>query len=332
MMNKEQQEQSPVAVVDVSDINQETADKLLEAASTLGFVFIEGSNFTQSDVSEAFRLSKEFFELPYEQKNQVPIGPDNYGYSAMNVENLDPDVHAKGDPKEAFNFGEFRHGELPHKVPDFFQQRMDKLEALQSKCHDLSVQLLKLLGMGLKIEGGDSGWFANRHRKEAESESILRFLYYPGQKKTDPQEVIRAGAHTDYGTLTLLFQKKDQDGLEILSPLTKKWTPVPFLPAKDDNSPPPLIVNIADLLSFWTRGVLKSAIHRVKFPLRVQETGQDRYSIVYFCHPENTSLLEPVPSPLVSNITGRGADTNDEIMTAKQYLDKRLAATYGWKY
>ncbi|KAA8904305.1 hypothetical protein TRICI_005531 [Trichomonascus ciferrii] len=322
--------ENPVAVVDVSEINQATADRLVEAASTLGFVFIEGSAFTQKDVDEAFDLSKRFFELPVEQKNQVPIDESNYGYSAMNVENLDPDSHVKGDPKEAFNFGQFQNGELPHKVPDFFQQNIDQVQALQSKCHQLSIRLLKLLGMGLKIEN-DPDWFADRHRPDAKSESILRFLYYPGQKKTDPQEVIRAGAHTDYGTLTLLFQKKDQDGLEILSPVTKKWTPVPFLPAKDSQSCPPLIVNIADLLSFWTAGVLKSAIHRVKFPPRVQQTGQDRYSIVYFCHPENTTLLEPVPSPIVSAVKGRGAN-NSDLLTAKQHLDKRLAATYGWKY
>ena len=43
---------------------------------------------------------------------------------------------------------------------------------------------------------------------------------------------------------------------------------------------PPLVVNIGDLLSYWTAGLLKSTIHRVKFP-KAQELGQDRYSIVF---------------------------------------------------
>ena len=44
---------------------------------------------------------------------------------------------------------------------------------------------------------------------------------------------------------------------------------------------PPLVVNIGDLLSYWTAGLLKSTIHRVKFPAKAQELGQDRYSIVF---------------------------------------------------
>lgn len=320
-----------MAVVDVSEINQETADKLVEAASTLGFIFIEGSGFTKQDIDGAFDLSKRFFELPFEEKNQVPIDPSNHGYSAMNVENLDPQYNTKGDPKEAFNFGNFVNGRPEKPIPKFFENNIDQLSELEQKCHALSSRLLTLLGLGLKIETG-SEWFADRHKANEPSGSILRFLFYPGQKKTDPQEQVRAGAHTDYGSLTLLFQKEGEDGLEILSPITKQWTPVPFLAPKDANSAPPIIVNIADLLSFWTAGVLKSSIHRVKFPKKAQETGQDRYSIVYFCHPSDATLLEPVPSPIVAQVKNRGANREGQkVLTAQEHLQKRLAATYGWK-
>ena len=63
---------------------------------------------------------------------------------------------------------------------------------------------------------------------------------------------IRAGAHSDYGSLTLLFQRASQPGLEILSP-ANSWSPVPVSPSGTENdSFPPILVNIGDvcLLNF----------------------------------------------------------------------------------
>lgn len=210
-----------------------------------------------------------------------------------------------------------------------------QVDYLWKKCHETGEKILKLLAKGLKIDESKGGenWFVDRHQVDKESGSILRFLYYPGQKKQDPETVIRAGAHTDYGTVTLLFQKPNEEGLEIFSPVTKKWTPVLFVPSKDPKYAPPLIVNIADLLSFWTAGILKSTIHRVKFPASVQASGKDRYSIVYFLHPQNSVPLEPIPSAIVAAVPNRGsnAQKDGEFITAHEHLEKRLAATYGWK-
>ena len=58
-------------------------------------------------------------------------------------------------------------------------------------------------------------WFASRYASDSESGSTFRLLHYPCQKSLNPESVIRAGAHTDYGSMTLLFQKENQDGLEI---------------------------------------------------------------------------------------------------------------------
>ena len=55
----------------------------------------------------------------------------------------------------------------------------------------------------------------------------------------------------------------------------------PIIPSTIEKMAPPLVVNIGDLLSYWTAGLLKSTIHRVKFPAKAQELGQDRYSIVF---------------------------------------------------
>jgi isopenicillin N synthase-like dioxygenase len=98
----------------------------------------------------------------------------------------------------------------------------------------------------------------------------------------------------------------------------------------------PLIVNIADQLCYWTNGHLKSTIHRVRFPRELLDKGKDRYSIVLFAHPSDETLLEPVPSKIISQVKGRGAshymEKNGVALTAVQHSTNRLNSTYSKRY
>jgi len=155
----------------------------------------------------------------------------------------------------------------------------------------------------------------------------------PEHSDYEPEIDVRAGAHSDYGTVTLLFQRRSQPGLEIFTP-TSTWSPVPITPSGTEIDPlPPILINIGDLLSYWTNGLLKSTVHRVVFPQATRRGGQDRYSIAYFCHPANETDLVPVPSELVRRKAGEdGCDGGEgrRVMTAEEHLNSRLAATYGW--
>lgn len=330
-------------VVDISQINEITAEELLDAATSQGFLFVEGHGLSAQEVAEIFDISKAFFELPAEYKLKYLIDDTNSGYTDFGGENLDPITQKKGDPKEGFNFSRlnFITGEQPREIPDWFtedENRIALVRKMSIQLYHLTIRILRLLAIGLKIEDVDgvtgTEWFDSRFAPDKPSGTTFRFLHYPGQKSLNPEGVIRAGAHTDYGSMTLLFQQENQEGLEILSPVSKKWEAVPYVPAnpKFIGESAPLVINIADQLSYWTGGLLRSTVHRVKFPPKVQETGQDRYSIVFFSHPNNDTLLEPVPSDLVRSITGRGANKEKVPITAKQHLDKRLAATYKWNY
>lgn len=146
-----------------------------------------------------------------------------------------------------------------------------------------------------------------------------------------PEVDIRAGAHSDYGSVTLLFQQPSQPGLEILTP-ANTWAPVPVNPL--NQRVPPIVVNIGDLLSYWTNGLLKSTVHRVIFPKDARRGGEDRYSIAYFCHPLDEARLEAVPSRMVQDHFVKGGDAQakaERVLTAKDHLNMRLAATYGLK-
>ncbi|KAF3908388.1 hypothetical protein ABW21_db0200058 [Orbilia brochopaga] len=329
-----------IPVINVSQIDASTADKLVEAAATFGFIFIEleSTNISYDDVQRMFELSKQFFASPRSEKAKCAISENNKGWSSMLSETLDPEHQSRGDFKEALNFGEFADGKAQQPMPDALAADESYLSGFFDSCHNLCVRLLQLFAMGLNIDedAGGKDWFSERHNRSGPSGSILRLLHYPvipPEAGYVPEKDIRAGAHSDYGSITLLFQRPAQEGLEILS---KGWQPVPVHPeGVDTTRPPPILVNIGDLLSYWTGGYLKSTVHRVVVPPSASAGGEDRYSMAFFCHPVDTALLVPVPSALLRERgKKRGAmdaAAEGKAITAAEHLKGRLAATYGWK-
>jgi isopenicillin N synthase-like dioxygenase len=122
-------------------------------------------------------------------------------------------------------------------------------------------------------------------------------------------------------------------------------------PGAEDDPAPPILVNIGDLLSYWTNGLLRSTVHRVVFPssssaseggggllLDGESDSEPRYSIAFFCHPVGTTTLGPVPSERVkahvptdgAEWAARGAnpDVERKAITADEHLQMRLRATY----
>lgn len=140
------------------------------------------------------------------------------------------------------------------------------------------------------------------------------------------------------GSCTLLFQRVGQPGLEIRTP-EGTWAPVPVIPDGYNSAFPPILVNIADLLSYWTNGLLKSTVHRVIFPKEARRGGEDRYSIAYFCHPAHDTELVAIPSKVVQaqkDIEGTeigygGGANSKRAITASEHLINRLEATYGFR-
>lgn len=326
---------SSLEIVDVSEVNKASADELLAAATTQGFLFVEGHGFTPEEVKLMFDISRSFFDLPKDYKRKQRIDGSNRGYSEIGQESLDAKL-GKGDPKEAYNIdGSTISLEVLEKIlPDWFAedpQRLHHTHDIMLRLYVLSIKILRLLALGLEIEDSETekgvDWFVSKYKADSPSGTALRLLHYPGQKSLNPEAVIRAGAHTDYGSMTLLFQQENQEGLEIYLPVLKTWEAVPYVRSRKESEAAPLVVNIADQLSYWTGGLLRSTIHRVKFPPKVQESGQDRYLVVFFSHPSDDTLLVPVPSEKVCSAGGRGANKAERILTAGEHLQNRVKAS-----
>ncbi|TGO73711.1 hypothetical protein BELL_0338g00100 [Botrytis elliptica] len=327
-----------IPVIDISGSvpQSEVAKQLVDAAATFGFVYIKnlGKDIPVDAIDRTFELSRKFFSSPIEEKLPCKIANNNRGWSGMHTEKLDEKNQRVRD---------FVNGKAEQPLPPSLSPHESELNEFQLYCHKLCLKLLTLFAIGLEIDpaAGGSDWFSSRHHGGTTG-CILRLLYYPSlppNSDYQPDVDIRAGAHSDYGSITLLFQRPSQSGLEILPPSSSsepKWTPVPIQPPTTENDPsPPILVNIGDLLSHWTNNLLVSTVHRVIFPKSLPTEIADRYSIAYFCHPVGTTVLESVPSERVQKFgeaNGEIERKKGEKITADEHLIGRLKATYAGLY
>ena len=88
----------------------------------------------------------------------------------------------------------------------------------------------------------------------------------------------RCGEHSDYGTLTLLYQD-ELGGLEVKG-VEGGWIQADPLPGC-------LLVNVGDLLEVVSGGRYPATRHRVRVPEQELRRRTSRQSIVFFVHPDD---------------------------------------------
>ncbi|EUC57697.1 2OG-Fe(II) oxygenase family oxidoreductase, partial [Rhizoctonia solani AG-3 Rhs1AP] len=268
--------------------------------ANLGFLFIKNADVPSQDlVRDMFALSKEFFEgESLEEKEKVSVTVQNRGWIGNRQEALDTGGHPKGDLKEAFNLSKFTAGGQPMQP---LPPTLSKHSALP-KHYSYQTTIL-LLGMYTTANKAPfSGFYITRH------------LIYRMINARVKSEQVR--------TRTM----KSLGGLQLQLP-NGKWLDAPVV---DDA----VLVNIGDLFDFWSGGRYPSTVHRVALPTG-PEAGQARYSIAYFLHPTDDVLLSRIPikddtedQHARTSVYERFGVDADEKMTAREWLDRRLAPTY----
>eukprot|EP00882_Tetradesmus_deserticola_P026949 GHRQ01029774.1.p1 GENE.GHRQ01029774.1~~GHRQ01029774.1.p1 ORF type:complete len:192 (+),score=75.26 GHRQ01029774.1:466-1041(+) len=136
------------------------------------------------------------------------------------------------------------------------------------------MRLLRLLALSLALP---ADYFAPHFTHPMVA---LRPLHYTAEVSAPASGVFGAGAHSDYGMLTLLATD-EVPGLQVH--LDGSWQAVQPLAGA-------FIVNLGDMLERWTNGLFKSTLHRV-----INTTGQERYSIPFFFEPNFTTRVECLP-------------------------------------
>jgi len=279
------------------------------AYEEFGFCGIKQHGISDAVIDGAYSAIREFFALPLEQKQLSATGEGGArGYTQFGIETAKDNEHP--DLKEFWHVGrEMPEGEVHHRslfpniwpsqIPDFQARVYPLFEALDELGH----RVLEAIGQYLELPpdyfrvGGDVG------------NSILRPLHYPPIAERDTPS-LRAAPHEDINLITLLVGS-EEPGLEILT-RNGQWIPVDTLPGT-------IVVNIGDMMQRLTNHVLPSTTHRV-VNVPGAYTGQSRYSIPYFWHPNPDFEIATLPGC----ITPDNPNRYPESITADEYLTQRL--------
>ncbi|XP_045130714.1 UPF0676 protein C1494.01-like isoform X2 [Portunus trituberculatus] len=219
---------------------QRVAREIKSAFQDIGFVYLSNHGIPQGEIDEVFGVAEDFFTLEDSTKRRYLRGVQTIqGYTAPNQERL-TEVSNIQELRESFDIhtpdGTFPDQELASLRP--------ATRTLFEKCSTLSSRLLTAMAIALGLE---RSYFVKRHKGLAglKNSSSMRLLYYPALPADEGADegVTRCGAHTDYGTVTLLFQDT-RGGLEVKE-RGGSW--VSALPI-----PGTILVNAGDILQFWT--------------------------------------------------------------------------------
>jgi isopenicillin N synthase-like dioxygenase len=169
------------------------------------------------------------------------------------------------------------------------------IKSFQEELHSFALKLLECLAIAL---GLPKTQFTSQHNRGLPNFDNFELMHYPALPPQCVQEMPRhrISPHTDWGSITLLFQQ-DIGGLQVrpphytsptLSP-DEMWTDAPVF---NDM----VLVNIGDMMEFWTAGKFKSTWHRVTSNTvsNPQHGRIDRYCFAYFLHPNKDAVLIPI--------------------------------------
>jgi len=296
-----------VSLRDFDARRDEITEQLWAAATDLGFFQLVEHGIDLADVERAFAMAEAFFALPDDVKREYElIKGTNAGWEKLTQ--VRPSTGTP-DQKESYQVTRPRMGALWPSEDELagFQATMLGFER---RCWELATRVLSCFADRL---GLPRDFFTEAHDPAVPTyQSTLRLLHYfpvPPQAGDRPG-IWRAGAHTDFDCLTLLFQREGQGGLQVMPGKEadgERWTSVP---ATADA----ITCNIGDMLMRWSDDALPSTFHRVRLPTAAEPAGP-RYSLAYFAQ-ANTDVI-------ISSPSGRYPD-----ITARDYLLQRIQANF----
>ena len=318
--------------------------QILTAVIDTGFFYLSNHGITQEEIDSLFRQSSGFFLTePEAARLACQDRSNNTGYTPVKQESLDPNSTSDGDLKESFYLAglaraqggsketEERHRPPSQHLPPTLERHREELASFIEKCKTICDAVLSGFAEAISLP---PHYFVASHHGQHDR---LRLIHYPPTPLSSLDSTslsIRAGSHSDYGSCTLLFQK-DVGGLQVET-APGEWTDIP--PKQGC-----IVVNVGDAMEFWTAGLFKSTQHRVVLPRSKEESGS-RFSVAYFCQPDEEALLIPlevkeeVRKRCEGKVMGKeafrrrcrekGVEDVEKGLTGGQHLRARLGATY----
>ncbi|EFX01331.1 2og-Fe oxygenase family protein [Grosmannia clavigera kw1407] len=289
------------------------------ACMTTGFFSLVGHDVPAELQQRVLQAARLLFALPLEAKLALrPAGIlKSRGYELIGSQALQPETLP--DMKEGYYVGRHVPADDPcvSLHPHFVGENIfpptsviasadlrEPLEEYHAAALSLSRTVLDILARGLPYGDDVFAEFTSN-----DPLCSVRMLHYPPTNESptsaSPKQ-LGAGAHTDFGAITLLYQD-DKGGLEVLDQATDTWVPVVPNPAA-------YIVNVGDMLSLWTRGAYRSNLHRV-----INYSGTDRYSLPFFFDGNLDTKLIPL---------GTEDEPAGDVLTVQDHMLERLGTTF----
>lgn len=256
--------------------------QVADACARIGFLVVSGHGVPEAVIANMLAASRAFFALPVENKLAAcPPDPSVFrGYTPMADRSLGQSmgVEAAPDLREGFVIGGtslLTPGNIwPHdgiaagfgEACGAYYQAMDTLAG--------SLMRICALALGLPERFFD--------RKVDQQFSDLVAYHYPPMVAEPRPGQLRGGAHTDFGSLTLVYGDPSAKGLQVWT--GHAWEDIPVVPGA-------FVVNLGDLMAQWTNDLWISTSHRVVNPAGA-DWHRSRYSLVFFHQPNADVLIE----------------------------------------
>lgn len=295
---------------------QSVATDIDRACREWGFFYIKGHPIAPSRIEAVLEHAQRFFALPAAEKLKIDITRTRHhrGYGAIATEQLDPSKPS--DLKETFDMGLHLPADHPEVLADKplrgpnRHPSMPGWEALMEQ-HYVDMQalaqtLLRAMTLALGIE---RDFFDSRFKEPV---SVLRMIHYPPRHTASSCDQQGAGAHTDYGCITLLYQDA-AGGLQVRN-VKGEWIDAPPMEGT-------FVVNLGDMMARWSNDRYLSTPHRVISPL-----GVDRYSMPFFAEPHPDTPIECLPGCQDEQHPAKYPAT-----TCTEFLLSRFADTYAYR-
>lgn len=294
-------------VIDPNDHSQ--AARLDRICRELGFFRIPADSVPPGVAEAAWTEGTRFFSQPIELKNSVafPHPGYPYGYSPFQFETLAAslgDRAAAPDLKESYSVGPDCLGpdHRPPSAVDLYTNADPEIETVPDEAwiwspsrwpvtqptlqpaweelfralSDVSAELLSIMAEALELPRDYFAPLIDRHG------SAMRALHYPALAETPSAGSLRAGAHSDYGTVTILMTD-DVPGLEVQQP-DGSWRAVVHVPDT-------YVVNLGDSIAQWTNDRWRSTVHRV-----TTVSPAERHSLAFFHMANWDAVIECLPT------------------------------------
>jgi len=292
----------PIPVVDLSPWvsgEERTVARLAagvdHACRSVGFLIVTGHGVDPALVDEARAVTAAFFALPLEVKRRATIPTDpSRGFAAFAQTNLAASygVEAPPDLKETFTVGPVgRHDPaymaaggpffLPNAWPEEPASFREVWIAYYAAMEQLATALMRLFAVAL---GLPARWFDDKIDRHI---TYLTAQHYPPLPDPPAPGQLRAGAHSDFGSLTILQRDTAPGGLQVR--VGDRWVEAPHVPGS-------FTINLGDLMADWTNDRWVSTVHRVVPPPGIGDARSDRLSLTFFHQPNYDAVISALPT------------------------------------